>query len=506
MPLPARSSASQIVATQDIEDQQLHTLDPPTPEAWQELRALGHRMLDDLFDNLSTLREQPAWRPLPEVSAMALAVPLPAKGRPAAEVYRTLTEHLVPYTIGNRHPRAWGWVRGTGTPLAMLADMLASGLNAHVAGGHQAPAVVEATCLRWLAELMGMPRESSGVLTTGATMANVLGLAVGRHAKAGYDIRKRGLQGCSHPQLLVYGSTETHSWAIKAVELMGLGRDAYRRIPVTAAHQIDIARLEAQIEQDRAAGYRPAIVIANCGTVNTGAIDDLPAIAALCRKHGLWFHVDGAFGALLRLTKDYANLVRGIEQADSLAFDLHKWVYLPFEIGCVLVRDPKLHTATFATHASYLEEAQGGIMAGGLPFADRGVELTRGFRALKLWMSLQVHGVETIGALIAQNMAQAAYLEQRIDASPRLELLAPRPTNVVCFRYFHPDMNDDALNALNRRLVVELQESGRYIVSSTVLDRRYALRVAITNHRSQMDDFAALAEDCVGFGDQLAPQ
>ena len=172
-----------------------------------------------------------------------------ARQRPAAaEVYRTLTEHLVPYTIGNRHPRAWGWVRGTGTPLAVLADMLASGLNAHVAGGHQAPVVVEATCLRWLAELMGMPRESSGVLTTGATMANVLGLAVGRHAKAGYDIRKHGLQGCTHPQLLVYGSTETHSWALKAVELMGLGRDAYRRIPVTDAHQMDLAQLEAQIE------------------------------------------------------------------------------------------------------------------------------------------------------------------------------------------------------------------------------------------------------------------
>jgi glutamate/tyrosine decarboxylase-like PLP-dependent enzyme len=237
--------------------------------------------------------------------------------------------------------------------------------------------------------------------------------------------------------------------------------------------------------------------------VNTGAIDDLPAIAALCRKHDLWFHVDGAFGALLRLTREYAGLVGGIEQADSLAFDLHKWVYLPFEIGCVLVRDPKMHTAAFATQASYLEEAEGGIMAGGLPFADRGVELTRGFRALKLWMSLQVHGVNAYGRLIAQNMAQAAHLETLIEASPRLELVAPRPTNVVCFRYTRPGFEDSALDSLNRRLVIELQESGRYIVSSTVLDGRYALRVAITNHRSQMDDFTALAEDCVRFGDEL---
>jgi aromatic-L-amino-acid/L-tryptophan decarboxylase len=348
-----------------------------------------------------------------------------------------------------------------------------------------------------------MPRESSGVLTTGGTMANLLGLAVGRHVKAGYDIRTHGLQGCAHPQLLVYGSTETHSWALKAVELMGLGQDAYRRIPVTQEHRIDLEQLELQIEKDTEAGHRPAVVIANCGTVNTGAIDDLPALASLCRKYGLWFHVDGAFGALLRLTKEYAGLVRGIEQADSLAFDLHKWVYMPFEIGCVLVRDPKLHTETFATQASYLEEAEGGIMAGGLPFADRGVELTRGFRALKLWMSLQVHGVDAFARLIAENMAQAAHLQQLIEASPRLQLMAPRPTSVVCFRYTRPGLDEAALNALNRRLVIALQESGRYIVSSTVLEGQYALRVAITNHRSRMEDFDALAADCVRFGDRL---
>ena len=247
------------------------------------------------------------------------------------------------------------------------------------------------------------------------------------------------------------------------------------------------------------------MVIANCGTVNTGAIDDLPAIAALCRKHDLWFHVDGAFGALLRLTKEYAGLVRGIEEADSLAFDLHKWVYLPFEIGCVLVRDPKLHTATFATQASYLEEAEGGIMAGGLPFADRGVELTRGFRALKLWMSLQVHGVDAYARLIAQKHGPGgASAGARSRLRRGLNCVAPRPTNVVCFRYRRPELDESALDALNRRLVIELQESGRYIVSSTVLDGRYALRVAITNHRSRMEDFTALAEDCVRFGDQLA--
>jgi aromatic-L-amino-acid/L-tryptophan decarboxylase len=348
-----------------------------------------------------------------------------------------------------------------------------------------------------------MPPETTGLLTTGGTMANLLGLAVGRHARAGFDIRQEGLQA-RHPQLLVYGSTETHSWAIKAMEVMGMGRDSYRQIPVTAAHQIDLDQLELQIQHDRAAGHRPTVMIANCGTVNTGAIDDLPALAALCRKYDLWFHVDGAFGALLALSPQHAPLVRGMEQADSLAFDLHKWIFLPFEIGCVLVRDPALHTATFATRASYLEDAEGGIMVGGLPFADRGIELTRSFRALKLWMSLEVHGIDAYAELIARNMAQAEYLETLIHAAPHLELAAPRPTNVICFRYRNERLNDESLDALNRRIVVELQKSGRHIVSGTVLDGRYAIRLAITNHRSRMEDFTALVEDCVRIGDQLA--
>ncbi len=483
------------------------TLDPDnsSSQGWEELRTLGHRMLDDMLRNMANLRESPAWQPLPAASVEALLEPVPFNGKPADAVYERFRAHILPYTVGNRHPRAWGWVRGTGTPLAMLADMLASGLNAHMAGGNQAPALVEEQVLRWLAELMGMPAGSSGLLTSGGTMANLIGLAVGRHAKAGFDLRKEGLQS-GQPRLLVYGSTETHSWAQKAVELFGLGSDNYRRIPVDAAHRIDVSLLDAQIRRDRAAGHRPVAVIANCGTVNTGAIDELPAIAGLCQEEGLWFHVDGAFGALLRLTAQHAHLVRGMEQADSLAFDLHKWIYLPYEIGCVLVRDAEAHTAAFATRASYLEEAEGGIMAGGLPFADRGIELTRSFKALKLWMSFKTHGVSTYAALIEQNVAQAAHLEALIRADAQLELLAPRATNVVCFRYRAPNLDDDALNQLNRRLIVELQESGLYIVSGTVLDDRYAIRVANTNHRSRTEDFTALARDVVRFGDLLAAQ
>ena len=478
-----------------------HTLDP---DNWDELRSLGHRMLDDMLDHLVAIREEPAWQPVAPAAAAAIDEPVPQSPTSAEEVYRSFRDNILPYTSGNRHPRAWGWVRGTGTPLAMLADMLASGINAHMAGGNQAPAMVEEQCLRWLAELMGMPTETSGLLTSGGTMANLIGLAVGRHAKAGFDIRKEGLQSSAHPRLLVYGSKETHSWAQKAIDLFGLGSDSYRRIPVGDDHRIDVQQLQAQINADRAAGHRPIAVIGNCGTVNTGAVDDLPALARLCRQHDLWFHVDGAFGALLQISPQYRPLVRGIELADSLAFDLHKWIYLPFEIGCILVRDPEAHTAAFATRASYLEEAEGGIMAGGLPFADRGIELTRSFKALKLWMSLKVHGVSAYTTLIEQNMAQAAHLEALVRNHPRLELLAPRPMNVVCFRYRTGGLDDAALNRLNRRLVVDLQESGLYVVSGTLLGGRYAIRVANTNHRSRMDDFDALAADVVTFGDRLA--
>ncbi len=476
------------------------TLDP---EDWDELRTLGHRMVDDMFDHLRGIREEPAWEPVPPSVAAALAEPVPYQPAPAAEVYDQFRANVLPYTNGNRHPRAWGWVRGNGTPLAMLADMLASGINAHMGGGNQSPALVEEQTLCWLAELMGMPPETTGLLTSGGTMANLIGLAVARHAKAGFDIRAEGLQS-DHPRLLVYGSTETHSWAEKAMELFGLGRENYRRIPVNAAHQIDTKQLQARIREDRAAGHRPIAVIGNCGTVNTGAVDDLPALASLCCQEDLWFHVDGAFGALLKLTDRYQHLVRGVEEADSLAFDLHKWVYLPFEIGCVLVRDPVAHTAAFRTEATYIEPSEGGILNPGLFLADRGIELTRGFKALKLWMSLKTHGVDAYATLIEQNVTQSAHLEALIRSHPRLELLAPRAMNVVCFRYRVSGLDENTLNCLNRRLVVALQESGGFIVSGTVLEGRYAIRMANTNHRSRMEDFDALALAIVQLGDELA--
>src|SRR5215510_5135577 len=273
-------------------DQTEESLDP---QDWDELRALGHRMLDDMLDYLSSVRDKPAWQRVPESVRHRLTQPLPIEPQDAAAVYQEFVDNVLPYTNGNRHPRFWGWVQGNGTPIGMLADLLASGINPHMAGFDQAPALVEHQVLAWLTEMMGMPPETSGVLIGGGTMANITGLAVARYAKAGFDVRERGLQRNEQPMLTMYGSTETHGWAQKGAELLGLGNRAFRRIRIDDDFRIDISALRRTVDEDRRAGHRPFCVIGNAGTVNTGATDDLAALAGFCGKEGLWFHVDGAF-------------------------------------------------------------------------------------------------------------------------------------------------------------------------------------------------------------------
>lgn len=478
------------------------TLDP---EDWDELQSLGHRMLGDIFHHLKTLREQPAWQPVPGEVTIALDEPVPYQPSALEAVYQEFLHRILPYTNGNRHPRAWAGVRGTGTPLAMLAEMLASGMNPHAGGGDQSSTLVETQTLRWMSELLEMPKGSSGLLTSGGTMANLLGLTVARNTRAGYPIRELGLQG-DRPRLLVYCSTETHFWIQKAMELLGLGTASLRIIPVNQAFEIDLSELDACIQNDLAQGLRPIAVVANCGTVNTGAIDDLDQVADLCAERKLWFHVDGSFGALLKLSPEYRHLVKGLERADSLAFDMHKWMYLPIGIGCLLVRDAAAHTGAFATPANYLERSDRGMMAGGLEFADKGIELTRSFKALKLWMSLKTHGVNAYAAMIEQNIAQCAHLERIIGEQPELRMAAPRPINVVCFRYVPsgPARTEEELNAINRELVMRLQESGLYVVSGTTLGSRYVLHIANTNQRSRLEDFDSLAADCVRIGREIS--
>lgn len=486
------------------------TFDPGSPAEEAAFRTLAHRMVNDILDHLLSLHEQPTWQEMPAAVRTALAEPIPWHGIGADAAYDHFRTRVLPYTNGNLHPRFFGWVQGNGTLLGMMADMLAAGLNPHMAGFNQAPALVEQQVIDWLAGLLGMPG-ASGTLVSGGSMASTLGLAVARFVKAqeaGINVRADGLQQWpdrpTPPRLLCYGSAETHRWAQKAVDFLGLGQRAFRSVPVDRDYRIHLPTLTEMVAQDRADGAVPFCVIGTAGTVNTGASDDLTALAAFCRAERLWFHVDGAFGALAYLSDALRPQVVGLEQADSLGFDLHKWGSLPFECACLLVRDATAHRAAFATSTTYLAATTRGVAAGGQPFGERGLELTRNFKALKVWLSLKADGVHRLTAVIEQNVMQVRHLVARIMAHPDLELLAPAPLNIVCFRYapayLRTHLSDAKLNAINEEILLRLQEQGIAVPSSTVLEGRFALRVAHVNHRTRQSDIDQLLDGVLHLG------
>lgn len=467
------------------------------PQNLEEFRALSHRMVDEMIDHLATVREQPVWRSMPDSVRGAFDDPMPHEGEGEQAAYERFVRDVLPYPNGNIHPRFWGWVHGNGTMLGMMADMLASGINPHLAGYDQAPKLVEFQVIEWMRELMGFPESASGLLVSGGTMASVTALAIARNTRAGYDVREQGLQS-GGPYLTLYGSTETHNWAKKASEFLGFGSAAFRKIRVDERYRIDLEDLKRAVDEDRAKGHRPFFVIGTAGTVNTGATDDLPALADYCEKEDLWLHVDGAFGALAKASPELRDIVKGLERADSVGFDLHKWMYLPFDIACVLVRDGHTMTESFSQSASYLAKISRGVAAGGFPLAERGIELSRSFKALKAWMNLRAYGIDKIGRIIYQNVEQARYLAELVQADPHLELLAPVDLNIVCFRY-------KASDEVNQEILMRLQEQGIATPSSTVLEDRFAIRCAVCNHRSVLEDFDLLVESVVRLGREIAP-
>lgn len=471
------------------------------PESWDAMRTLGHRMVDDMLDYLERVRERPAWRPIPEAAKAALDRPLPRSPEGAERAYADFVQHVLPYPLGNIHPRFWGWVIGTGTPLGALAEMLGATMNPNVGGGDHIANHVERQVVDWCTEMLGFPAGTSGLLVSGGSMANLVGLAVARNSRAGHDVRRKGVGATG--LLTLYGSTEMHSSIQKAVELMGLGSDALRLVPVNDNFEIDTDALERMIAADRAIGARPICIIGNAGTVNTGAIDGLARLADIAQRERLWYHVDGAFGSLAVLDAELAPRLAGMERADSLAFDLHKWMYVPYEAGCALVRDGEAHRSTFSLTPGYLAHAERGAAGGELWFSEFGIQLSRGFRALKVWMSFKEHGLDRYARLIRQNVEQARYLEQLVRNAPDLELLAPVPLNIVCFRYVGRAPGDLDLNALNSELLMRVHEQGIAVPSSATLNGHFAIRVAITNHRSRREDFELLVHEVQRIGREL---
>jgi aromatic-L-amino-acid/L-tryptophan decarboxylase len=476
------------------------TLDP---QDWSALRALGHRMVDDMLSYLENIRERPSWQPLPEEVKASFAEPVPLEPQGAESAYRDFQQNVLPFPLGNIHPRFWAWVCGSGTPGAMLADMLASGMNSNVHGGDHAAIYVEQQVLSWLKQALGYPAEASGLLVTGGSVANFVGLAVARNVKAGWDVKRAGLTN-SRP-LVVYCSAETHNSVQKAVEALGLGSDGLRYIETDREFRIKMEALRGAVTSDRKAGRVPICVVGNAGTVNSGAIDDLNALADFCGLENLWFHVDGAFGATAAISPALRPLLRGMERADSLAFDLHKWMYMPYDVGCVLVRSAERHRETFSVQAAYLDHQGRGLAGGPMWFKEYGLELSRSSRALKAWFSLKEHGLRKFQALVEQNVAQTKYLAEMVEADRRLELLAPAPLNIVCFRFRGGIDDENMLTALNKEILLRLQESGAASPSSTIMGGRFAIRVANVNHRSRREDFEYLISEVIRLGEEIAP-
>jgi len=467
------------------------------------MRALAHRMVDDALDHLQSLRDRPPWRPAPPDVKAHFDGPPPIEPEPPEEVYREYIRYIQPHQTGNAHPRFWGWVAGSGTVMGALAEFLAaaedaaSGVFSFVSNNY-----VELQVLDWCKSLLGYPSAASGLLTSGCSASNLIGLAVARHAKAGFDVRSGGVWG-GPQRMIVYCSEESHSSIQKAVELLGLGSESLRKVPVNESLQIDLADLRTAIGEDRARGCRPICVVGVAGTTNTGAIDDLQGLADVCEAEGLWFHVDGAFGAWAAIAPRHRHLVAGMERADSLAFDLHKWMYLNYPIGCVLVRNAEDHRRAFSLTPTYLAHGEGsrGLTGQDVPWlSDLGFELSRGFQALKAWMTFKEHGAAKYGRLIQQNIDQAHYLAALVAKAPELELALPVSLNVVCFRFTRPHFDDATHDLLNKEIEVELQEQGIAIPSIVTIRGRKYLHAAITNHRSRREDFDCLVREVIRIG------
>ncbi|SHM20201.1 pyridoxal phosphate-dependent decarboxylase family protein [Vreelandella subglaciescola] len=478
------------------------------PDDWDALDSAFRQALRAGFDHLQSLDDQPVWQPAPESVKANFRAPLPREPKSLESLLVRFRDDLLPYSNGNTHPSFFGWVHGGGNLYGALGELCAALLNNNLGGRDHIAHHVEHQVLQWSRELFGYTASSTGLLTSGTSMATVIALSVARQAAAGPEMKTQGLQGRSAP-LVGYCSAQSHNSILKAFQLLGLGSEALRAVPVNDDFTLNTRALEQAIAADRAAGVQPFCVIATVGTVNTGAIDDIATVQALCQRETLWLHVDAAFGGAAALLDEYRDAFAGVGQADSLAFDFHKWFQVPYAVGGLLVKDGAAHQATFSERKEYLTTDAQGLAAGAPWFCDFGPELSRGFLALKVWFTLQGLGSERLAAVVRKHCRLARVTAEHVDASPTLERLAPVPMNIVCLRHVPPDLHGTEgeqsayLAALNRAIVTQLQIQGLAAPSTTTLDGQLAIRVAIVNHRTEMPHMEKLIDDIETLGKRI---
>ncbi len=486
--------------TEDIVHEE--TLDP---EDWEATRKLGHKMLDDMLTHLQNVRSEPS-SPPSQNAIKGICVPLTQDGEGEEKVYEVFQQNILPYTMPITRPWFWGVVAGTGTPYGMLAEMLRAGMN----GAQEAlfaEAYVHKQVIKWIKEMLGFPEEASGVLVSGGSEANFTGLAVARNAKADVDMKAKGVQELSR-RMTLYCSDETHHCLERSVELLGLGNEALRWIPTDNDCKISLDALEKAIEDDRKRNNHPFCIIGCAGTVNSGAFDDLKALATLAKKENMWFHVDGAFGAWVKISKTHRHLVNGMEDADSLAVDLHKWMCMPYSIGCTLVKDRRAHYSTFVYghEARYLKSAFDQVEDSMINPHNLALPLSRNFASLKAYMLLRAYGRNKYSNVIQQNINQTNYLAELIRKEPQMEITAPVVSNIVCFRYRPKGLSELELEKLNKLIYSNLSQRSFFIVSDTTIKGMYMLRACNVNHRSKKKDIDFLVNEVKKTGKAIVSQ
>lgn len=478
-----------------------------------EFRALGHAIVDRVAERMAAVPDGPVTRDYPPSAIRAafnLNRPLPEQGADAEDVLDGVVERLFEHSLFNAHPKFLGYITAPPAPIGVLGDFIASALNPNVGSWRLGPAAteIEATTVRWIAELIGYPEKSGGLLVSGGNMANFACFFAARAAKTPWDVRSEGIAGGSDRRLRVYCSAETHTWIQKAADLSGIGTSAIRWIPTDADQRMRVDLLERQIDTDVASGDIPLLVVGTAGTVSTGVVDPLPELAELCRARGIWLHVDGAYGGFAAASSEVPADLRALALADSVAVDPHKWLYAPLEAGCAIVRNPDHLRAAFAYHPPYYH-----LDEHALNFVDFGMQNSRGFRALKVWLMLQHAGAAGYRQMITDDILLSKRLAQTVAADPLLELVTQH-LSITTFRFVPEDLrrtsqNDDVrpyLDRLNQALLDRMQREGHAFVSNAVVRDTYVLRACIVNFHTASADIEALPRLVTDVGRRLDRQ